>query len=157
MPTSLVVIRLEGLYLLVEGGKFASETNRAPLRKVLPLGSTKEDARPFLRQEDLPDEIYSPSVQVGSPYGKRTPSGKNMMYTARAYKPTDIWGFVKGQCNEYGLAETPLDCAVRELQEETSLEVDGVRLTQIPLDVEGLTAYILDVTAKEKVQIDNYL
>jgi 8-oxo-dGTP pyrophosphatase MutT (NUDIX family) len=156
MPTSLVVVRYQHEFLIVEGNKYASEENRVPLRVKLPLGSTKEDARPHLSKAHLPRDVYSESVHVGTPYGKRSPSGNNMVYTARALVPSGIWGFVKGQCNEYGLEETPLDCAVRELQEETSLEADRSRLQRIKA-IRSIDAYILDVTAEEKDKIKTYL
>ena len=154
--TSLVVVRYQDEFLIVEGNQYASERNRVPLRVKLPLGSTKEDARPYLRQEDLPDDVYSPSVHVGTPYGKRTPSGNNMVFTARALVPSGIWGFVKGECGVDIVGENPLDCAVRELQEETSLEADRSRLQRIEA-IRGIDAYILDVTEKEKTKIKDYL
>jgi len=153
--TSIVVIHIGNDYLFIKGGRNWSEVNKAPLRLTTNTGElTREEAKKSLL-EQLPTVVDNPLAQAQSPISIRSPSGNHETWKSRVYVPGDKWGFVKGGCNP---GESALDCAVRELKEETSLEVrDNRRFRHIPeLSNRSINVYDLRVTIFEKRIIDLY-
>ena len=154
--TSIIVIHIGNDHLFIKGGRYWSEVNKAPLRLTTKVGElTAEEAKKSLI-EQLPTVVDNPYAQVQSPMAAvRSPSGNHETWKSRVYVPGDKWGFVKGGCNP---GESPLDCAVRELKEETSLEViDKRRFKHIPeLSNRSVNVYDLRVNPYEKRIIDLY-
>ena len=153
--TSIILIHIGNDYLFIKAGRYWSEANKAPLRLTTNTGElTREEAKRSLL-EQLPTVVDDPLAQAQSPKLIRSPSGEHETWKSRVYVPGDTWGFVKGGCNP---GESALDCAVRELEEETSLEVrDRRRFRHIPeISNESINVYDLRVNVYEKRTIDLY-
>ena len=157
MPTSLVIAIYHDKdtgnvkYLFVETGTYWSEKNKAPLRLTTNIGQLrKEDVRISLL-EQLPTVVNNKYAQMQSPISVRSPSEEHETWKSRVYVPGEIWGFVKGGCNE---GETPVACAEREFTEETKVPIENIasRL-KLVFNTPDLNVYQLDLNEVEKYQI----
>ena len=163
MPSSIVIVRWqdpvanEFKYLVVEGGEFFRERGRE-------IKITREE--------------YDRDKSTGR-FGPRASHGTGRQTEQYIYVPRNpsTWGFVKGEIKEARPAtkwatarlvdETPIECAIRELLEETGIRLPDIRFTELaaPAAAAGGAGrrfpehkvFYVTITDEEKAEIERYI